>query len=90
MITRPTSFFPRGDAGRAATAATVGVVLFAASWALLHSPFFAAEQIVDTPVYESYGDAVLDGEVPYRDFQLEYPPAALPVFVMPALAANGD
>jgi hypothetical protein len=90
VITRPASFSRRADAGRAATAATVGVALFAASWALLHAEFFAAEQIVDTPVYESYGDAVLDGQVPYRDFQLEYPPAAVPAFVLPALAADGD
>ena len=33
------------------------------------------DQIVDTPVYERYGDAMADGEVPYRDFRLEYPPA---------------
>jgi hypothetical protein len=85
VITRPASFSTRADAGRSAAAAVVGVALFAATWALLHAPFFAAEQIVDTPLYESYGDAVLDGRVPYRDFELEYPPAALPVFVLPAL-----
>ncbi len=90
MITRPASLSRRADAGRATTAAAVGVALFAASWALLHTPFFAAEQIVDTPVYQSYGEAVLDGHVPYRDFELEYPPAALPVFVVPALAAAAE
>jgi hypothetical protein len=71
-------------------AAALGVGLFSASWALLHAPFFTAEQIVDTPVYEAYGEAVLDGDVPYRDFPLEYPPAALPAFVVPALAGGGD
>jgi hypothetical protein len=44
---------------------------------------------VDTPIYERYGEAMVDGEVPYRDFAVEYPPAALPVFLVPALG-DGD
>jgi hypothetical protein len=90
VSTRLASFSPRGDAARAAAAAAAGVALFVASWTLLHVRFFAGEQIIDTPVYESYGAAVVAGQVPYRDFELEYPPAALPVFVAPALAGEGD
>ena len=81
---------PRAERSQARGPAWLGLLLLAVSWALLHAPFFAAEQIVDTPVYERYGKAVLDGRVPYRDFDLEYPPAALPVFVLPALAGWGD
>jgi hypothetical protein len=66
------------------------VILFTVAWALLHTGFWDRSQIVDTPVYESYGEAMLDGQVPYRDFALEYPPAALPVFVLPALTRSDD
>jgi hypothetical protein len=65
--------------------ALAALALFGAAWALLHHGFYATDQIVDTPIYQGYGDAILNGRVPYRDFQLEYPPAALPVFLLPAL-----
>ena len=51
-------------------------MLLTISWALLHTDFWSETQIIDTPVYERYGEAILDGQVPYRDFDLEYPPAA--------------
>ena len=71
---------------RGAAAVALGLLLFAASWVLLHVTPLGDHQIVDTPVYQRYGDAVMDGQVPYRDFALEYPPGALPVFILPSLA----
>ncbi len=38
----------------------------------------------DVPVYQHYSDLIRAGQVPYRDFAVEYPPAALPAFVLPA------
>ncbi|MBA3384303.1 MAG: DUF2029 domain-containing protein [Actinobacteria bacterium] len=64
----------------------LAVLLFLVAWGVLHVGFYAREQIVDTPVYESYGQAMEEGQVPYRDFAIEYPPGALPVFLVPALA----
>src|SRR5262249_55665346 len=53
--------------------------------------FYNEHQIVDTPIYERYGDEMRAGYVPYRDFGVEYPPAALPAFVLPSLTADaGD
>jgi hypothetical protein len=82
--------YPRAEPSRVAQAVALGIVLLTISWALLHTGFWSETQIIDTPVYEGYGEAVLDGQVPYRDFDLEYPPAALPAFVLPALAQEGD
>jgi hypothetical protein len=77
---------------RAASAALVAAAigLFLVSWSLLHHGTFARGQITDTGLYEVYGDKVVQGEVPYRDFRLEYPPGAVPVFVLPSLGHEGD
>ena len=56
-----------------------------------HLWYHSTGQIVDTPTYEQYGDAIAGGQVPYRDFRLEYPPSALPAFLAPELTATrGD
>ena len=57
---------------------------------VLHAGFYKRSQIIDTPIYQRYGDAMANGRVPYRDFQLEYPPAALPAFVIPSLLRSND
>ena len=43
----------------------------------------------DVPLYQSFGDRIADGEVPYRDFRVEYPPGSLPAFLLPSLVAAG-
>jgi hypothetical protein len=90
MSARSASSSPPAEAGRAGPAIALGLVLLTASWGLLHVGFWDRSPIIDTPVYQGYGEKILDGEVPYRDFDVEYPPAALPVFVLPALAAHDD
>ena len=85
MTARSESSFPRAEAATLLLALAIGAGLLAASWAALHLPPLDSYQIVDTPVYQEYGEAIAAGEVPYRDFELEYPPAALPVFWLPTL-----
>jgi hypothetical protein len=86
----PERWSPQAERRQALAVGLVALAAFGAAWALLHRGFYARDQIVDTPVYQRYGDAMLDGQMPYRDFRVEYPPAALPVFLLPAIGDNGD
>ncbi|MGH3003636.1 MAG: glycosyltransferase 87 family protein [Gaiellaceae bacterium] len=58
---------------------------FLVAWGVVHGWLWAGHQIVDWPTYQRYGDAIVHGRVPYRDFAVEYPPGALPAFVLPSL-----
>src|SRR5436190_1426064 len=94
MSVRRESWSEPAEGQRTLVAAAVGIALFFCAWAAIHYSFYgrgSALRIVDTPEYERYGDAIVAGSVPYRDFHVEYPPAALPVFVLPSLdAKQGD
>ena len=80
----------RRDLLTAAGATLAAVAAFVGVWAVLHHGFYGRDTITDIPVYERYGWAMADGQVPFRDFRLEYPPGALPVFVLPALGTVAD
>ena len=43
----------------------------------------------DTDIYFRYATLIRAGQVPYRDFLVEYPPLAIPIFVVPAAIARG-
>ncbi|MGZ8686854.1 MAG: glycosyltransferase 87 family protein [Gaiellaceae bacterium] len=76
----------RGTLAAAALGAAVGV----AAGLLLVSGLVGAPVISDTPVYQGYGERMAAGQVPYRDFRVEYPPGALPVFLLPALVTSAQ
>jgi Glycosyltransferase family 87 len=90
MSARSESSSRPAEAGGAGPAIALGLVLLTISWGLLHVGFWHRNPIIDTPLYQDYGERIVDGKVPYRDFPVEYPPAALPVFVLPALADDDD
>jgi Glycosyltransferase family 87 len=50
----------------------------------------SGEQIVDTDRYRRYGEAMRAGLLPYRDFDVEYPPGALLLFLLPTPAGESE
>jgi uncharacterized membrane protein len=50
---------------------------------------FRGAKFRDLHLYRQYGDALLAGRLPYRDFFVEYPPGAIPLFAAPSLAPGG-
>ena len=79
---------PRSGRTSTLVVVTLGVAIFLAAWGTLHYGFYTHRLLLDTPIYEHYGDATLHGKVPYRDFAVEYPPGALPVFVLPSTVSG--
>jgi Glycosyltransferase family 87 len=61
-------------AGLAALALSSGL------WFAIRAP---SDSGVDLPIYEEDATIVLQGHLPYRDLAIEYPPGALPMFLLP-------
>jgi len=67
----------------------LALVVFASLSAAMPSVWNESTPISDVPHYREFGDAMEDGAVPYRDFDVEYPPGALASFVVPSLTSHG-
>ena len=90
MSSRSESWSQQADY-RIVALGAAAIAVFIGSWIVLHHGWLSRGQIVDTPVYQTYGDAIVGGNAPYRDFAVEYPPGALPVFAAPSVFSNaGD
>jgi hypothetical protein len=46
--------------------------------------WYGLDDVSDTGLYWIYGRRILEGQHPYLDFPVEYPPLALPLFALPA------
>jgi Glycosyltransferase family 87 len=79
----------RTDSRRALDRTVLIVVAVQVSIALAVSLTKLDSGSEDTDIYRRYAAMVLEGRVPYRDFRIEYPPLALPLFLMPGLISLG-
>lgn len=59
------------------------------NWLASQHVYGSLHDALDVGLYQFYGREVLAGRIPYQDFGLEYPPFALPAFVLPALLSGG-
>jgi hypothetical protein len=80
----------RSTSPRAAAAiAAVGVAVFLLSSLLPPQRILSRPDRGDIQEYFQYAQRTFEGQVPYRDFTLEYPPGALPVLLAPGPADHG-
>jgi hypothetical protein len=62
-------------------AMTITFLVFTIGHAIMPTPD-------DVELYYQYANRVLGQEIPYRDFNIEYPPFSVPFFVFPAIFSN--
>jgi uncharacterized membrane protein len=72
----------------AVAAGLVGAAVFLGAASLPTVGLWERGSRGDVAVYERVGEQIRRGELPYRDFYLEYPPGAVPMFVAPTLAGE--
>jgi Glycosyltransferase family 87 len=62
-------------------AGLAAVAVFFGLWVSIRAPNDSGR---DLPIYEEDATIMLEGRLPYRDMAIEYPPGALPMFLLPA------
>ena len=75
---------------RAALPAAAGIGLLLLTCVTPRIGVYSGDAPADVQLFQRFGEQMLDGQLPYRDFFVEYPPFALPAFVLPALGPGED
>jgi uncharacterized membrane protein len=94
MLGRQTDHIPMLKTPRPSTYLTIGLLaaqligLLAVVFVTL--PFISQWHALDLAIYYEGSLKLVGGQLPYRDFALEYPPLALVPFVLPRLATFGQ
>jgi len=79
----------RSPSAVAARVSVLATPLLLGALAVPSGGLFRGAKFRDLHLYRAYGDALLDGRLPYRDVFVEYPPGAIPLFAAPSLAPGG-
>jgi len=71
---------------RAVTA--IAVCVFLVECLFIRGGLLSHERFGDVALYATDAHRMLDGQIPYRDFFVEYPPGALVTFIVPAIVST--
>lgn len=69
---------------------TTVYVIALVSWAPLFSSFNSKGEQGDIHIYKADSASLIEGRMPYRDTMVEYPPYAIPIFVLPRAFGGED
>jgi Glycosyltransferase family 87 len=80
----------RDDAQWASNVAAAAIIGFSVAWVLVlflaeHGLYGSPERTLEVNLYRGYAQQLLNGLMPYRDFDFEYPPLALLPMLAPVL-----
>jgi uncharacterized membrane protein len=79
------------DRQRSMLAVAGAAIGFVIAWYLIHHGWYRLDRQWDTREYARYARNILvRGLMPYRAFSVEYPPLALPMFLVPRLIAGNS
>jgi hypothetical protein len=73
---------------RSAWLHSAAAIVFLAACALIRGGLVRDERFGDVELYQRFARQMLDGQVPYRDFFVEYPPGSLLSFIVPGLIST--
>jgi Glycosyltransferase family 87 len=78
----------RTDSTVLASLAGAGALIVAVAMPWVH--FTDRAHIGDVRHYRAIAERILDGRIPYHQFFVEYPPGALPVFLLPTIGTSSS
>jgi hypothetical protein len=63
-------------------------LMIGGAWRVFGGSLARHHVFADVQSYFEHASRILGGSIPYRDFLIEYPPGAVPIFVLPRLVAT--